>query len=258
MRSGILTICILVGSLFLKNPLFGDNGFFLTQEGTYNSLQRLQQKIESLTDSIDSLNSSNARGSDRLFTERGIHLLVGGEYELAIEDFNQTLSDIFDQNVHHAKKYVARALWGRTLCYAFLGKVEEFNEDLARFAKLINLNNNCNCTSMSIQSTCHSHHFKSSPLYSKSRDFDQRDDIALCSSFCEATVYNTVKYLKLACATIRDIGIQTTLYIFIEGLGDKAMRCCRGNGFWRDCVDPLVKTADKWKAFGIPSDPYWD
>jgi hypothetical protein len=60
------------------------------------------------------------------------------------------------------------------------------------------------------------------------------------------------------CNLIKDIGIKTTLDLFIDGMGIKAKNCCRAGGFWQQCVDPMVKVAEKWKLFGIPSDPYWD
>jgi hypothetical protein len=191
--------------------------------------------------------------------DRGIIFLFCGGYDYAIDDFNRILLDNPGQNTSHSEKNTARALWGRILSYAFLGRTDEFTNDLYSFIELTGLDKDCECPpivntnvfqfALSQEKTI---------LCSLPHSSVKKSDIMLCDAFCEDTVDNTIKFLKVMCSAIRDAGVRATLYLFIDGLGDKAKRCCRARGFWRDCVDPMVKVAEKWKLFGIPNDPYWD
>lgn len=257
MRQQIFTFFAFIWCLFLNSQLQASEIAFQLLQTSVS--ENIQLKIEELTRKIDNINPLDVHELDVLLFDRGIVFLFCGEYEDAINDFNSTLLDISEQNNFHSEKNVARALWGRTLSYAFLGRVDEFNNDMDNFAELTGLHNDCKCPPISNANIFEPALFQEKIILCSSLcSSAKKSDIMLCDVFCEDTVDNTVRFLKAMCCAIRDSGIRATLYIFIDGLGDKAKRCCRARGFWRDCVDPMVEVAEKWKLFGIPNDPYWD
>ncbi len=161
-------------------------------------------------------------------------------YENALEDFNTVLD--FHERIPLEEKIVGRALWGRAWVYAFQGNVEELANDLRAIISLYKLSERCDC----------GHEFI--PLTYHHKDFV----FVLCDDFCERTIDNMSSFMKAMCAIIPKKEAKVVFYLFIDGLSKKAVDCCRAGGFWRECVDPMVKIAEKWKFFGIPADPYWD
>lgn len=219
--------------------------------------QGLEQEIESLTFQIKESEFSCTTECVGLYNERGRLLFIGGQFEEAIADFTYIL-DTHSIN-QLGKSDVGSALWGRSLSYAFIGKEAELIEDLNAIGELAGLFEPCGCgDTLKRFELANNLNINDYHVVSFLKDNNNGYSFFLCDEFCENTVRNTAIFLKGMCNAVTDIGIKTVLYFFIDGLGDKAMRCCKTGGFWRECVEPMRATAEKWKLFGIPSDPAWD
>jgi hypothetical protein len=182
------------------------------------------------------------------YNDRGTHLLIAGFYREALNDFNIVLFQA--KQYEPEDKIIGRALWGRAWTYAFLGETDALMEDLREISKLIGLDEDCHCEHLA-------NHASINNQIRFAINHDQ-PVFVLCDNFCENTIDNMATFMKAMCSVLRDPGAKVTLYLFIDGLRNKAIRCCKVGGFWRDCVDPMVKIAEKWKSFGIPADPVWD
>jgi hypothetical protein len=224
--------------------------------------KKLAEALESLDQQIKNDSSTNFELMD-LLIERGTILFFSGEHEAAINDFAFALMHSNEIPEPSRREKISEALWGRMWGYAFLGKQKEFFEDLHSISKLLS---ECYHTSAKISpTTFQSDLSPATPCKSKKNikdddweDVPQNYDSDENVSFCIDTVNNTISFMKGMCNAIRDQGIKTSLYLFIEGLGRQAIRCCTARGFWRTCVDPMVQKMNRWKIFGIPADPYWD
>lgn len=79
---------------------------------------------------------------------------------------------------------------------------------------------------------------------------------------CLERVGNTVSMSKKLIAFVKRKEVVFLLTTLIDGLEERASRCCRAGGLWKACLQPLVNKwhlwNQKWKVFGIPPDPAWD
>ncbi|MCI0381751.1 MAG: hypothetical protein L0207_01675 [Chlamydiae bacterium] len=60
----------------------------------------------------------------------------------------------------------------------------------------------------------------------------------------------------IACLKRREVVFLLNKLIF--DLENKCIRCCETGNFWTNCLSPIVSKLEKWRIFGIPSDPAWD
>lgn len=224
--------------------------------------QKLTEKLLLLDQEIE-FNFLNDSESMDLYIERGVVLLIIGKHEAAIDDFTYAINNStkFPQPIRG--KIVEEALWNRMWGYAFWGKETEFLNDMHSVSKLLSkCYQSSNKTDLGVSQSyslpimlCKSkrkHELDDPPFYEESNNGEETVD------FCIKTVRNTINFMKVMCNAVKDLGIKTTLYLFIDGLGNEALNCCTARGFWRTCVDPMVLKIDKWKFFGIPADPYWE
>ena len=185
--------------------------------------------------------------------DRGIFLFMTREYAQAVDKFSYILN-----SSESSEGLVGAALWGRAWANACLGNNEELIEDLDRIAILAGLYESCDCNTTT--SFAFAKSFSGSRSFQFGEDFDGKYGFKFVNDpqYCIDTVDNCSRYLKALCVVIKDPGARTTLYLFVDGLADKAKNCCRAGGIWKECVQKMVDTMNKWNMLGIPADPYWD
>ena len=220
-------------------------------------MDSLNAKIE-FSDIVDELELI------KLHNQRGILLFVIGEHEKAIDDFSYVLNNSVESSLQDESAY-GLALWGRALGHAFLGKEQELLNDLNAISQFIGLYNDCNCRNSLEEIGCS---YLCSDSYS--RKFDLAVDCRNKSNkgvvysrianndnnyeFCRTTVLNTISFMKEFIDNFPTYGTKRIIFSFIDGLGSEALDCCRGKGFWRNCVQPMVDQMNLWKTLGkIPS-----
>jgi len=223
--------------------------------------QTLMEQLESLDQQISHTSSMSSQAID-LWIERGIILFIAGKHDAAINDFTYAIDSVDEIPEQNRSRIIGEALWGRLWAYAFLGKKNEFLDDLHSVSELF-----ADCYNFSEEIDLAFFQLNQRPIIlCKSKKKHKEDDQGNGAQnnngegvqFCIDTVRNTVAFMKGMCNVIPDQGIRTTLHLFIDGLGQQSIRCCTAKGFWRTCVEPMVEKINKWKIYGVPADPYWD
>jgi len=149
-----------------------------------------------------------------------------------------------------------------------LGKEKELVDDLNTIADFIGLYEECNCrkaleTPEYVHENLNSDLFKSQFIESYANQekrtityyrIANRDNEG-SYEFCRKSVINTISFMKDFVDNFSTYGAKKLIFSFIEDLGLKALECCRGRGFWRNCVNPMVERMNIWKNPGaIPAD----
>jgi hypothetical protein len=176
--------------------------------------------------------------------ERGIFLFAVGQFEKAVNEFTYVLEqpwDALDDEV------IGVALWGKTLGDAILGKTLELQKDLDKIAEFAD-SGDCGCGQVQL-----SEYDESNRMILNSR---YNDDDENNYAFCRDSVINTVRFMKNFINDLPTLGAKYLIFDLIDYLAEKAMKCCRGMGFWRQCVKPMVDKMNFWKSLGyIPAKP---
>ncbi|MBS0651447.1 MAG: hypothetical protein JSR93_09830, partial [Verrucomicrobia bacterium] len=172
-----------------------------------------------------------------LYTERGILLLATEHYERAVDDFKYVLerSEITDDALA-----IGIALWGKTLGDAALNRRIELNNDLDNIIEFIGLVEACGCEQTANMKKSFKPQFSSHYTEEYENNYE----------FCRSTVFNTVKFMKEFVENFPTFGTRALIFDLIDELGARALKCCQGAGFWRNCVQPMVDKMNVWKQLG--------
>jgi tetratricopeptide (TPR) repeat protein len=174
-----------------------------------------------------------------------------GILHLAIENYQEALSDFkkipysFDTDDWEQKSEILSGLCGRILALYVMNIENELNEEIAKLAYTI----------ISMQNELHNITWlKENPMCQKNinhlhaKIFKQKSDARLqlidfsnvtpeesCVLQCQA--YGVAA--AWACNRIPNPAIQLACIGSIFGLEKVCCKCCEGEGFWKNCVNPL-------------------
>jgi len=215
------------------------------------------EKIQELEKGCDEIQLYEA------YNERGMTFFLKKEYKWALRDFDFILEGIplsskIDYSIFGA------ALWGRALSRACLGMGEAATDDLLMLCSLIDHFQIGCCEKSESRREISTNSFSQASVLLCASDDDQWVKYAnphesISSRECRNRVFGTANALKnFLTPLIKDPGAQVTFMYFIDLLTQQGYNCCHDGSIWATCVKPLLAKLNKWRAFGIPADPYWD
>ncbi|MES2345345.1 MAG: tetratricopeptide repeat protein [Chlamydiota bacterium] len=170
--------------------------------------------------------------------DRGMEHYCTGNYDLALEDFNQVLERFYDIEIE--KHLIPSSLWGQALCYACLEEDREAIFALEKLDLFLNSYVCDECQGISIM-PCVQYAQRNKPIPIPD---------------CIDRVQGTAHQMRGLCSSIKNKDTLRIFHKFIDGLEASGIRCCTHGDFWTECVDPLIQRWFKWKGYGLPANPY--
>lgn len=240
----MLTVFLTVMSLMLHSDYYHDEAKRMVLLGDYNKAIELYSLSISLTDPLNSDLSVYIDRGDAYFAEK--------EFLSALNDYQFVISEIKDtkpSNKHNLLIALAESMF----CYLFL------NDDLSsqrEFDRLVNelelLRENEEAfewiENYIYSNSCLNYALLKKPkhLYPESYNniqaiTNQTRDLpdATPEEHCQSQCLGYAFAASIACSKVPNIFIQALCAGAILGLEQICARCCKGKGFWENCVKPL-------------------
>jgi hypothetical protein len=204
---------------------------------TDNEISLQHENDKDIESNFSTINELSDIGIFNSYNERGLDYFFEEKYSHALEDFNKVL----ERGLTHSDLddvLLGSALWGRTLCHAYLGLENATIEDIQLLRDFFIETRQCISNRTEVKCA------------------NPNENISKNS--CEERVVGTANAMRILAVAIKKSELGFLVNQFIDELEKVGIRCCRDGSFWTSCVTPLLEKLEKWKAFGIPSDPYWD
>ncbi len=268
--------------VFFFNMLISTASY--ASEIDYSNCKSIQEVIARETQEIAHTPSFDHNELAELYVSRGESYLLDGQYEKAVEDFQNVHSQLgYFQNGKAAAVIGFRAALGEVVSYDNLGMHEHAQEALGQLQALVE-HIGCNdcvenrpCQGMAIPATNRLHFshmirpavntmsFRDMILHCKHKKDKQPEgnqqqqgnqdnysdilgpDQSPEPGWCEEVVVGTATLMEGIALLAPNWAIKTSLVAVLEAFKQRALKCCAAGGFWKACVAPLVRKWKQWK-----------
>ena len=191
--------------------------------------------------------------------------MLAGSYAEALKDIQDAYA--YGRKCEDRPTLVEVAINGsfcEVIIYDNLGMAQECNVALMNFQAAANLIgcNGCHDCADIYQHSSNTVHFRDliknckhkskkpspSPAPAAAADTGDYSDIlgpnVVDPEWCEETVVGTANAMMAISGKIGNFAVRVCVIATIDGLKERALKCCRAGGFWKACVAPIAR---KWK-----------
>lgn len=202
-------------------------------------LEKQNERIETLTSTINTQNELNQEIDLSLLNERGMAYFFLGQFQSAIHDFSYVINK---STTNSSKKtLLGTALWGRMLCHAFEDHFENTYNDALLISSFFN---ECDCEKNQekeiplILSNC-----GNSPVAIPIAKFAYPQE-QVSKWECHDRTKTIADKMRSLAELIPELSVRKIVIWVIENGEEKAHQCCESGKHWTECLGPI---ADIWK-----------